>query len=85
MRGGREGEEEGHWRMRVRGGGLDGGEGEEKKRSEKTLKILVDAVVPGEYSRQAAGSLHGEMALGMLTGTLHSLCGGKKTQASSMH
>lgn len=56
-----------------------------KKKSEKTLKILVGAVVPGEYSRQAAGSLRGEMALGMLTGTLHSLCGGKKTQASSMH
>lgn len=45
-RGGRR-KREGHWRMRVEGG---------KKREEKsgkTLKILVGAIVPGEYSRQA--------------------------------
>lgn len=38
-------------------------EKEKEKKSEKTLKILVGAVVPGEYSRQAADSLHGEMTL----------------------
>lgn len=63
--GGMEGEDEGHRRMKVKGEG--GGEGIEKK-SEKTLKILVGAVVPGEYSRQAADDLHGETTLGMLTG-----------------
>lgn len=49
------------------GGGGEGGR--KSKKSEKTLKILVGSVVPGEYSRQAAGSLLGEMTLGMLTGT----------------